>query len=140
MLLFLCWKVDQVIKHLFHGFLVNSRNCCPSVSGMTLVLFPEAEWPRATVPNVSPDTEGQQFWLFTKHPWNKCFITLSNFQHRNNSKLHFYLHTTVIDKINNFDCLTVKWRHFFDEMTSLFQRATVQTVDRSTVRYSPVTV
>ncbi|KAH3788895.1 hypothetical protein DPMN_167059 [Dreissena polymorpha] len=47
----------------------------PKVSGMTLVLLPEADRPRATVPNVSPDTEGQQLRLFTKHPRNKCFIT-----------------------------------------------------------------
>ncbi|KAH3858523.1 hypothetical protein DPMN_101149 [Dreissena polymorpha] len=33
----------------------------PKVSGITLVLLPEADKPRATVPYISPDTEGQHF-------------------------------------------------------------------------------
>jgi hypothetical protein len=49
-------------------------NCCPTYQGWHLKLLPS---PLATVPNVIPDTLGQQSWQFHKHPWNSCILFLA---------------------------------------------------------------
>lgn len=49
---------------LFHSELVTSENWCPEVEGV------RTDRPRRTVHVVTPDTKGQQFWLFTNSLWN----------------------------------------------------------------------
>ena len=65
------WNIIQ----LLHGCLVNSQTYSPEVPRTARCTIARGRRPRAIVYRDVRGTEGLWFWLFTKHPWNNCFIT-----------------------------------------------------------------
>ena len=63
------------IIQLFYDCLVNSQNYSPEVPWTARCTIVRGRRPRAKVHRDARGTEGLWFWLFTKHPWNNCFIT-----------------------------------------------------------------